>query len=64
MAITLIDESRPATKTYQGSTTVTLAGHQKVLIKAPAGDTLLDAAPGTGKTWEVTVNVYILETTT
>ena len=62
MAITLTTESRPAKVTKQGSTTVTITNNEKVMIKAPAGATLLDESPGHGKTWTVTINVYIEET--
>jgi hypothetical protein len=61
MAITLTSETRPAKVIKQGSTTATISGSEKVLIKAPAGDTLLDESPGTGKTWKMTINVYIEE---
>ena len=63
MALTLTPQVLPSRTTYQDSETVVLSGpSDKIQIKAPAADTLLNEGPASGKTWTVTVNVYIVET--
>lgn len=63
MAIVLVNESLPARVSYQGSATVTAPAGRHVKVEtSPGGEELLDAVVPAGKTWVVTVNVYIQET--
>ena len=63
MAIVLVEESRPAKTVLNGSDTVILAAGKHVKVEtSPGGEELLDAVVPAGKTWTVTVGVYILET--
>jgi len=62
-AIELIEDSLPARTTFQGSTSVSLAAGKNLKIEtSPAGEELLNADVPAGKTWAVTVNVYVQET--
>jgi len=63
MAITLNEEALPARTTKSGSGTVTASAGQSLKIEtSPRGEELLDAEVPAGKSWTVTVNVYIVET--
>lgn len=63
MAITLVADALPARTTRQGSDTFTVTAGQRVTIEtAPRGIEVLDAVVPAGKTWTVTVNVYVVET--
>lgn len=62
MAISLLTETRAAVTTKSGQAIVVLTDNQKIRIKAPMSEILLDEGPEDGKVWTVTVNVYIVET--
>ena len=63
MAITLATEDRPARVTKMGSETFTAVAGKTVKIEtSPQGVEILNATVPAGKTWTVTVHVYIMET--
>jgi hypothetical protein len=62
MAISLLTETRAAVTTKSGQAIVVLMDNQKIRIKAPMSEILLDEGPEDSKVWTVTVNVYIVET--
>jgi hypothetical protein len=64
MAITLATEALPARTTKTGSETFTVAAGKDVEVAywAPGKVRALQATVPAGKTWRVTVNVYIQET--
>ena len=63
MAITLITETRTARVVKYGNDTVTVAAGKSLKVEtSPGGEELLDEEVPTGKSWDVTVSVYIVET--
>lgn len=62
MAIVLVEEARPAKTVKSGADTFVVTAGQKVTVETtPGGAEILDAEVPAGKTWTVTVSVYILE---
>lgn len=58
MAISLRDVSEPAQDAYQGEASAVLNQNDKILIKAPAGETLLDWSPPSDG-WTVSIIVQM-----
>ncbi len=56
--ITLRDIGRPPMEAFQGEASAALNSNQKILIKAPAGETLLDWSPPDDG-WTVSVTVQM-----
>ena len=62
MAIELRTEALPARTTKTGNDTFTVAAGKHLIVEtSPQGDEILDVEVPAGKTWTVTVNVYIQE---
>ena len=62
MAIELRTEALPARTTKTGNDTFTVAAGKRLIVEtSPQGDEILDVEVPAGKTWTVTVNVYIQE---
>jgi len=62
MAIALKTEALPARTTKAGSDTFTVAAGKHLIVEtSPQGVEFLDVEVPAGKTWTVTVNVYIQE---
>ena len=62
MAIELRTEALPARTTKSGNDTFTVAAGKCLIVEtSPQGVEFLDVEVPAGKTWTVTVNVYIQE---
>lgn len=64
MTITLAEESKPARVTKSGSETFTVQSGKNVTVAYydPGIVRVLNVDVPAGKTWTVTVNVYVVET--
>ena len=63
MAITLVEESRPARMwKYGGDSFELVAGKHLKIETSPGGEELLDAVVPAGKTWDINLTVNIVET--
>jgi len=61
--LALEEETLPARTTYQGSTSVSLAAGKNLKIEtSPDGEELLNTNVPAGKSWLVSINVYVQET--
>ena len=59
----LTEESLPARMKRRGCQTFAMAAGKSLKIEtSPSGEEILDVEVPTGKAWQVTVNVHVVET--